>query len=253
MRLTVVGWSGSYPGPESPCSCYLVEAEHEGRTWRILLDLGSGALGALHRYVDPLTIDAVLLSHLHPDHCFDISGYYVMRKYHPDVRAPRIPVYGPKGTGKRMAKAYGLPEKPGMNEEFDFRGYDAAGPVRVGPFSVVVTQVDHPVTAYALRISDGDTTLVYTGDTGPCDALTSLAKGADLLLAEASFLTDGENPPNLHLTGRDAAETAAAAGVGMLVLTHIPPWHDPQQVFAEARPAYDGRLELARTGAVFDL
>ena len=94
---------------------------------------------------------------------------------------------------------------------------------------------------------------MITGDTGPCDALTSLAKGADLLLAEASFLTDGENPPNLHMTGRDAAETAAAAGVGMLVLTHIPPWHDPQEVLAEARPAYDGRLELARTGASYDL
>jgi len=116
MRLTVIGCSGSYPGPDSAASCYLVEAEREGRTWRILLDLGSGALGTLHRYVDPLDIDGIFLSHLHPDHCFDISGYYVMRKYHPEGPQPRIPISGPKGTAEQMASAYGLPEQPGMNE-----------------------------------------------------------------------------------------------------------------------------------------
>ena len=80
VRLTVIGCSGSYPGPDSPASCYLLEAEHDdgtARTWRVLLDLGSGALGALQRYVDPLAIDAVLLSHLHADHCLDLCGYYV--------------------------------------------------------------------------------------------------------------------------------------------------------------------------------
>ena len=83
MKLTVVGCSGSYPGPDSPASCYLLESEHEGRTWRILLDLGSGALGALHRYVDPLAVDGVFLSHLHADHCLDLAGYYVLRRFHP--------------------------------------------------------------------------------------------------------------------------------------------------------------------------
>ena len=87
VRLTVIGCSGSYPGPDSPASCYLLEQEHEGRTWRVLMDLGSGALGALQRYVDPLSIDAVLLSHLHADHCLDLCGYYVMRKYHPAARS----------------------------------------------------------------------------------------------------------------------------------------------------------------------
>jgi ribonuclease BN (tRNA processing enzyme) len=75
MRLVVVGCAGSYPGPDSPASCYLLEEQDgAGRTWRILLDLGSGALGALHRYADPLAVDAVFLSHLHPDHCMDLCG-----------------------------------------------------------------------------------------------------------------------------------------------------------------------------------
>ena len=90
---------------DSPASCYLVEAEHEDRTWRILLDLGNGALGALHRYADPLAIDAVFLSHLHPDHFMDLCGYYVLRKYHPTGPRPAIPVWGPAGTAARMARA----------------------------------------------------------------------------------------------------------------------------------------------------
>ena len=114
MRLTVVGCSGSYPGPDSCASCYLLEAEWEGRTWRVLLELGNGALGQLQRYADPLTIDAVLFSHLHADHCLDLCGYYVMRKYHPTGAQPRIPVWGPGDTPGRLARAYDLPLEPGM-------------------------------------------------------------------------------------------------------------------------------------------
>ena len=121
MRLTVVGCSGSYPGPDSPASCYLLEADHDGRTWRILLDLGSGALGPLHRYADPLAIDGVFLSHLHADHCLDLCGYHVLRRYHPDGPQPRVPVWGPHGTADRMARAYDLPLDPGMHDDFDFR------------------------------------------------------------------------------------------------------------------------------------
>ncbi len=252
MRLTVIGCSGSYPGPDSAASCYLVEAEHEGRTWRILLDLGSGALGTLHRYVDPLDVDAVFLSHLHPDHCFDISGYYVMRRYHPDGPQPRIPIHGPSRTAEQMARAYGLPEQTGMNQEFEFRGYDGQ-PTRLGPFTVDVARVVHPVTAFAIRVSVGNATLVYSGDTGPCGELVELAKGADLLLAEASFREGVVNPEDLHMTGKDAGQAAADAGVGMLVLTHIPPWYEKQLAHDEARLVFDGRIELASTGATYDI
>ncbi len=160
MRLTVVGCSGSYPGPDAPASCYLLEADHvdeqgEQRTWRILLDLGSGALGTLHRYADPLSIDAVLLSHLHADHCLDLCGYYVLRRYHPTGHQPRIPVWGPIGTADRMARAYDLPIEPGMSAEFDFRTWD--GPIRIGPFDVEPVPVDHPVPAFGMRVTaDGD-------------------------------------------------------------------------------------------------
>jgi ribonuclease BN (tRNA processing enzyme) len=251
VRLTVVGCSGSYPGPDSSASCYLLEADHGGRTWRVVLDLGSGALGALHRYVDPLAIDAVLLSHLHADHCLDLCGYYVLRKYHPDGPQPRIPVWGPEGTADRMARAYDLPTEPGMTAEFDFRVW--SGPVKIGPFTVTPVPVAHPVTAFGLRIEADGVTLAYTGDTGPTPVLDDLARDDDLLLAEASFRSRDSSPPDLHLTGADGGAVAARAGVKRLVLTHVPPWHDPREALAEARTTYDGPSELATPGAVYEI
>lgn len=257
MKLTVVGCSGSYPGPDSPASCYLLEAEHDDgtgrRTWRVLLDLGNGALGALHRYADPLSIDAVLLSHLHADHCLDLCGYYVMRKYHPAGPQPRIPVYGPTGTAERMARAYDLQANPGMAEEFEFRTWSSGRAVTIGPFTVVPRSVIHPVEAYAMRISADGAVLAYTGDSGPCAALVEVARGADLLLAEASFHHELANPPDLHLTGVDCGELAGTAGVGQLVLTHVPPWFDPADMLAAAGAVWSGESTLARAGAAYEI
>lgn len=253
----MVGCSGSYPGPDSPASCYLVEAEAPGadgtpRTWRILLDLGSGAVGTLHRFADPLEIDAVFLTHLHADHCLDLCGYYVIRRYHPTGHAGQIPVWGPIGTADRMARSYDLPLAPGMTEEFDFRTYPA-GSMPFGPFRIEAVPVVHPVPAYSLRVEADGKLLVYTGDCGPCDGLDRAAAGADLLLAEAAFCEGEDNPEDLHLTGRDVGQLAVKAGVERLVLTHVPPWHDPQVAYDEAREVWAGPLDVAVTGAVYHL
>ena len=249
MKLTIVGCAGSYPGPESPASCYLVQEEFEGRTWSIILDMGNGALGALHRYVDPLEVDAVFLSHLHADHCIDMTSYYVLRKYHPTGAQPTLPVWGPRGTGRRIARAYDLP-KDGMTEEFEFHRY--GGPVTVGPFTVEPREVEHPVTAYGLRITVGDKVLAYTGDSGVTPVLNELASHADLLLAEASFLEGADNPPALHLTGLEAATIAHEAGARRLVLTHMPAWHDHEQIIADAHAGpFKGPIHVAEAGATY--
>jgi ribonuclease BN (tRNA processing enzyme) len=260
MRLTIVGCSGSYPGPGSAASCYLLEAEHtsssgETRTWRILLDLGNGALGQLHRYADPLTIDAVFVTHLHADHCLDLCGYYVMRKYHPTGPQPRIPVWGPAGAAERMARAYDLPVDPGMTEEFDFHDYGTqrGAPIELGPFRVEAHEVVHPIPAYALKVTAHGRTLVYSGDTAACPGLDEAAADAHLLLAEASFQSGKDNPPDLHMTGADCGRTASKAGVERLVLTHVPPWYDPAVAEDEARGEWSGPVELARAGATYDV
>jgi ribonuclease BN (tRNA processing enzyme) len=252
MRLTVVGCSGSFPGPDSPASCYLVEAPWQGREYRLLLDLGSGALGALQSHVPLESIDALALSHLHPDHCLDLCGYYVVRKYNPSGPMPPLPVYAPGGASARLARAYDLHPDDGMAAEFDFVTFTDE-PVTLGPFQLTVTQVEHPIQAYAIRVSDGERTLVYTGDTAPCRPLEELAKGADVLLSEASFLEGVDNPKGLHMTGKDAAELAHRAGVGRLLLTHIPPWYSRDEVVAQARPYFSGDTAAVLPGARYQI
>lgn len=248
MKLTIVGCAGSYPGPDSPASCYLLE--HEGS--RILLDLGNGSLGALQRYADIYAIDAVLVSHLHVDHCIDLCSYYVARKYNPAGPAKRIPVFGPKGTGDRMAAAYGLPKSPGMHDEFNFVRHEA-DPTSIGPFEVRTARMAHPVPTYGMRVTAGGRTLVFSADTGPTEALVELSQGADLALYESSFVADGDNPPDLHLTGGQAADHAKRAGVERLVLTHLVAWNDNEQVRAEAAAAFDGELLVAHPGLTLEV
>ncbi|TQN30820.1 ribonuclease BN (tRNA processing enzyme) [Haloactinospora alba] len=248
VRLTIIGSSGSFPGPGNPASCYLVEAGG----FRLLLDLGNGALGALQHYTDIYRIDAVYLSHLHTDHCVDLCSYWVARTYPPGGRKPRIPVYGPSGVADRMAEIYGLDPDPGMTETFEFREL-APGPVRIGPISARVDQVNHPVEAFGIRLEHAGSTLTYTGDTGCSEELLHLARDTDLFLCEASFHDHRQHPKDMHLTGSEAGEHARRAGARRLLLTHLVPWNDDACTLTEARSAFAGPVELARPGAVYEL
>lgn len=252
MRLTVVGCSGSFPGPESAASCYLVEAPFEGRTFRLLLDLGSGALGPLQTHIDLRDIDAISLSHLHPDHCFDMSGLYVVRKYHPGGIPPRIPVFAPAGTDWHLSNAYGTTAPNGMTLPFDFRVVTDGLQTRIGPFSATFMRTPHPVEAYTIRLEHDGHSLVYTGDTGPDCALADFAAGADVLLAEAAFVESADNPADLHLTGADAGRIATKAEVARVLLTHIPPWTDRAEVESDLLTAYSGDYRLVEAGDVFE-
>ena len=243
MRLTIVGMAGSFPAPDSPASCYLVE--HDGH--RIVLDLGNGAFGPLQGHTDIYGIDGVVLSHLHADHCIDFTSYYVARKYHPDGAKPSIPVLGPTGTADRLARAYDLPPEEGMHGEFDFR--DHVDVTEIGPFRIITAPANHPVEAYSIRVEAGGRSLIFSGDTGGSDELVELSRGADLALYEASVLSRYDDlPPNLHLTAAQAAQYAARAGVDRLCLTHLVPWTPRDETMEEGSAAFDGELVLAAPG-----
>jgi ribonuclease BN (tRNA processing enzyme) len=124
----------------------------------------------------------------------------------------------------------------------------APGPVEIGPFRLTADHVNHPVETFGFRVEHDGWRLAYSGDTGESDALVRLAAGVDLLLCEASFLDGPGVRPNLHLTARQAAEHAARAGVGQLVLTHLVAWNDPAATLEQASAAYDGELSLASPG-----
>jgi ribonuclease BN (tRNA processing enzyme) len=246
VKLTVVGCTGSAPGPASPASCYLVE--HDG--FRLVLDLGNGSFGPLQNHVDPGAIDAVFLSHLHADHCLDVAPLVVWHRYSGRSSKVRVPLYGPVAAERRLALAYD-PDGDGLTDVFDFIPV-GPGSFDLGPFEVTLARTAHPIECYAIRLTVDGRSLVYTGDTGPSEAVVELARGADVLLAEAAHPPGQGLPPGLHLTGREAAEHAAAAGVERLLLTHIPSWVDEigqlftaSQVFSET--------ELVRPGATYEL
>ena len=253
MKLTVVGCAGSYPGPNSAASCYLVQAPHGGRLFSLVLDMGNGALGALQRYVRLEDIDTVALSHLHVDHCIDLLSFYVFRTYSPQGLLDALPVLGPQRTAERIARAADVADQQRLSHAFDFADWQVDEPVQCGPFTLTAVPVVHPVEAYAIRIEHEGRVLVYSGDTGPCAQLVTAAGGADLLLCEASFLDGDDNPPDLHLTGREAGEHATAAGVRRLVLTHVPAWHDAATVHAQADSVFDGELSMAEPGASYEV
>jgi ribonuclease BN (tRNA processing enzyme) len=248
MRLTVVGCAGSFPGPDSAASCYLLEADG----FRLAVDLGNGSLGSLQKYAGLFGIDAICLSHLHADHCVDVYSYGIARTYAPDGPLDPIPVYGPAGTCERVGLIHGPGGDDGLMKRFSFQTL-APGTVEIGPFQVTAGHVNHPVETFGFRFSHGERTVAYSGDTGETDAVASLADGADVFLCEASFLHQPDLPPDLHLSALQAARYAARAGVGQLVLTHLVAWNDPAASLAEARGAYEGELALAFSGQVIDL
>ncbi len=256
MRLTVIGCSGSFAGPDSPSSSYLVRAEHEGRTWSVLLDLGSGALGHLQRHLDPTTdLDAVFLSHLHPDHCVDLMGLYVMRRYAPSAPVHRrLVLYGPVGTLSRMELMYHGIEDGEMGRQFDVHDVVDGTVSTVGPFRVTAFAVNHPVEAYGYRVEADGVVLAYSGDTDDCPALDDLLAGADLALVDSAFVENRDDARGIHLTGaRAAAAALRAGGVGQLVLTHMPAWNDPDACRAEAESVWPGEVEVAVPGRTYPL
>ena len=248
MRLTILGCAGSFPGPESACSAYLVEAEG----FRLLLDFGSGSLSALQRYAGLHAVDAILLTHLHGDHILDAVTYVVVRRYAPEGPLPPLPVYAPGGAPDRLAQAYSLDEGL-LDDVYTFYGLQP-GSFPIGPFMVTVDRVNHPVETYGVRLEHGGRSLCDSSDTAPCESLLRLAHGVDVFLCEASYLDGVDNPPDLHLTGREAGEIATKAEVGRLLLTHlVAAWGSEAITHEAATSAYAGPVEVVRPGARYEV
>jgi ribonuclease BN (tRNA processing enzyme) len=254
VLLTVLGCSGSAPGPNAPTSGYLVEADG----FLLGLELGNGTLAALQARRDPFALDALLFSHLHPDHCADFSALTVLRRYHPapsrDPRANRLPVYAPSEAHSRFVAAY-CPDAADraatdLSDVYDFRVL-LPGQVHIGPFEISTVRAAHPCESFSFRISHDGHALAYTGDTGAFDGLIDLAEGADALLCEASWTHAEDRPPDLHMSGTEAGELAKRSGVGTLLVTHVPPWTDKAAVLAEARAAFPGEVVAVEQASTF--
>jgi ribonuclease BN (tRNA processing enzyme) len=248
VKLTVLGCSGTYPGPKSACSSYLLESDG----FRLVLDAGNGSFGELQNHCDLRDIDAVLLSHLHADHCLELIPNTYARRFHPAGPQPPLPVYGPTGTQQRLCRAFDDWPADSLADVYEFHEL-SPGAMDIGPFRVDLTRVAHPVEAYGTRLTAGGRSLTYSGDTSECEDLIRLATGTDLFLCESAFLDRPDNPPGVHMCGREAGEHATKAGVGRLVLTHLVPWGDAERSEEEAAGAFGGPLERAARGRVYEV
>ncbi|SNU02271.1 Ribonuclease BN, tRNA processing enzyme [Ruaniaceae bacterium KH17] len=258
MKLTILGCTGSMSGPDSAASSYLIQADGDGRTWSLVLDMGSGAFGSLFRYGDPEAIDAILLSHLHADHMSDMVSCHVHRRWNPKGPLGPVATYAPAGAVDRVRGVGGDPLEEDFSGEFTFHEFTDGGSFEVGPFTITSHAVVHPVPAYALRVEGpasggGRAVITYSGDTDACVGLEAAARDADLFLCEAAFVEGRDTVRGIHLTGERAGDVATEAGASRLVLTHIQPWTDPAMVADAARTHFAGPVELAATGAVFEV
>jgi ribonuclease BN (tRNA processing enzyme) len=234
LTMRVLGTGTPYPRPGSPCSGYLLDASGT----LVLVELGLSVWPALLAHADPGEVAAIWISHLHPDHCGDLLAAY---QWAANTRgAARLRIYGPPGWAHRIGTALPAPDGPDqLRQLFDVREHTKR-PEQLRSLQMAAVAVRHSVPTWGLRLTHDRATLAYSGDSGPCAALTKLASGADTFLCEAGTTTPG-NP--YHCTPEEAA--LAAASANRLVLTHLAPELTPAEASRRA-----GGTPIARPGDI---
>lgn len=246
MRITVLGGCGAWPAAGQACSGFLVE--HNG--FQVVVDLGYATLPRLQEHSDPHRIDAVLISHGHPDHCADLNPLLRARAF-VDSPPPKLPVHAPPGELDAVLAL----DRPGLlTDAYDLIEFEPGERISLGPFDVTTRLLPHSRTNAGLRLTADGQTLAYTGDTGPNPYIADLARDADLLIAEATYAEQVPWDVVLELSSaREAGQNAAKARADRLLLTHLWPGSDPQPFLEAARQSYDGDVAIAETGLVIDL
>ncbi|MBV9168676.1 MAG: MBL fold metallo-hydrolase [Chloroflexi bacterium] len=257
LTLTVLGASPAAPNAGGACSGYLVR---HGDT-AVLMDCGSGVSGRVAQHIAPQQVSALAISHLHPDHYFDIVPLYYILRFGDPPPAARVPMYvPPDGTAFLRHLGQLISDKSEMLEDiFQVCDYPSGGSVQIGSLQVSFHPVQHYVQSHAMHIESADgATLVFSSDVGPCTSLVEAARGADVLLCESALVDPTHDEPHPerrgHMSAGEAGAAARQASVRRLVLTHYrsgPNYDDRHRQAAEA--AFGGPVELAREGKTYTI
>jgi ribonuclease BN (tRNA processing enzyme) len=241
VDLWVLGANGTYPTAGHPTAGYLL-SDRDTRVW---IDAGSGTFDGLVRLMDPADLDALIISHLHVDHCADVFPLYHYLRFGTFARPP-LTLIVPDGAVDRLTAFVG--------SEGGSHWHDVFAPVTptgesltIGEMTFRFGSADHPVPTLQVRIDAAGRSVAYSADTGTGSDLVNLARGANTLLAEASFQGFDKPAPH-HLTAMEAGLIAREAGVERLILTHLMPTLDPQQSIAEAAAEFHGDVMVAAPG-----
>ncbi|HKE73252.1 MAG TPA: MBL fold metallo-hydrolase [Acidimicrobiales bacterium] len=239
LTLTVLGCSGTFAGPGEACSGYLVRAGGVA----LGVDLGAGALANLQRHLPIDGLDALVLTHEHPDHWLDVPLLRNALRYVLGRPDRALPVYGTAGTRRLAATVIG-----DLAPTLDWRTVDASSSVEVGGLRVRFSLTDHPVETLAVRVDAGGRSLLYSADTGAGWAPGAVGEGVGTFVCEAALPPEEEGSFQ-HLSAAQAGALAAEIGAGRLVLTHLVPGADVESQRSLAAAAYGGPLSVAVTGA----
>lgn len=233
LSVLVVGCDGSWPGPGGAGSGYVVSSA----ATRLLVDAGPGTFSNLQRSVDPASIDAVVVSHHHPDHWTDLHSFATHARR--ALGRSGIPVYAPSTVAERA--------RLDDSTVLSWRPVTGGDSLAIGDLTCSFFRTDHSFETLAVRIERGGRRLGYSADTGPGWSLSELGSGLDLLLAEATYSVADEGTEQ-HMSGRQAGDQARRAAAHRLVITHRRPTTDPLTVVDEAAEAFGGDVEQAAIG-----
>ncbi|MFX3681219.1 MAG: MBL fold metallo-hydrolase [Candidatus Hopanoidivoransaceae bacterium] len=244
LTVTVLGSSGSYAAPGNPCTGFLVRSADAA----VLYDCGPGTAGPLQEAIDLEDLTVIVVSHCHPDHWLELP---VLRNVFTwFVPRSDIAVYSTARTAEMDAAV--TVRVPGAPSPFDWTVIDASSRLTIGDQSWSFEQTDHPVETLAARVEVGDASVMFTSDSGPRWTFEEFGRDVGAAFCDASHLSDHEDQGIPHMSAREAAIRAEAAGARRLVLTHLIPGSDRDAHRAEAEAAYGGPVDVAVSGSVFE-
>ena len=249
MQVRVLGKSPAWQDRGGACSGYLVQVDG----FTVLLDCGSGVFGKLRAATDYATVDAVVISHLHPDHTLDLVPYSFALGHSPRFagKPPRPPLHAPPGAVARFRQLGAVVSHASQIEEmFDLREYDPAAPLSVGPLTLRFCEVPHYIQSFAIEFTGpGGTRFTFGADCAPSDALAEFANGTDLLMLEATLAQPDTSDFQGHMTGAEAGDLGRRAHARRLVVTHFSDELDAEWVRSEAARGFGREVTLALEGA----
>ena len=242
LALTVLGCSGSYAVADQTWSGYLIQSV----STTLWVDCGPGTLANVQKHVGLEDIDAIVISHHHPDHCAELPVIYNAYKYFTDIRHLRA-----LGTTdvRRVTDAFHPDANSG--DFFDWEIISDRSVSKIGDIELNFSQTDHPVETLAMRFRCDETSIFYTSDTGRGWSLAELGQEPDIVLGEGTLIEATDNPAIPHISCAHLAADANNVGAKRLVVTHVPPGSDPLKHLDEAAAIFDGNVELAATGRTF--
>jgi ribonuclease BN (tRNA processing enzyme) len=243
VELVVLGSGGGWAKPGGAACGYLVR--HDG--FNLWVDAGTGTMANLQEHVDLLEVDAVAISHRHFDHFLDLYPFFLSLVFHPD-RPRKLPLFAPPGMFE-----HALQLEDDLTKVFEPRVVQPGSTFEAGPVRVRTALMRHQVPTLGMRIEADGRALAYSGDTGPTDELVELARGADVLVAEATWIQRGDGWDFIHMTAEEAGHAGRRAGVGRLLLTHIWPTNDRGAVQELAGDAFGAPVMLADKGLTLEV